>query len=360
MGNALIIVSDDVCEDGCAFTIGWVMFGIIFMLIVISICSIYHVICSIYHVICSIYHVICSIYHVICSIYHVICSIYHVICSIYHVICSIYHGFCSISDVDRQKQPEIATNENKKELSQCEDTTGNLYDAISVHFPLIVTIEKIPILHNVGLFSSPTSRTSCVVSVDIYAISTVEINKSIAQVFPSPSIKERELICYCDGSYSHYKQIGHSGFRASDGEHRVRRYYPCHPKNGSTETEVLAAFLAIQYALEKHYNTLIIYTDNSKVEQLLTRPKKKDNINYPQFGQIINQYKNNKINNHVIKVVRVRGHTSRYEQKKCKTNYEFAKIDQTVRKKTRQCKARWWGRSGGIYYYYWYEPLRYS
>ncbi|CAF4544781.1 unnamed protein product [Rotaria socialis] len=267
MGNALIIVSDDVCEDGCAFTIGWVMFGIIFMLIVISICSIYHVFCSIYHVICSIYHVICS-----------------------------------ISDVDRQKQPEIATNENKKELSQCEDTTGNLYDTISVHFPLIVTIEKIPILHNVGLFSSPTSRTSCVVSVDIYAISTVEINKSIAQVFPSPSIKERELICYCDGSYSHYKQIGHSGFRASDGEHRVRLYYPCHPKNGSTETEVLAAFLAIQYALEKHYNTLIIYTDNSKVEQLLTRPKKKDNINYPQFGQIINQYKNNKINNHVIKV----------------------------------------------------------
>ncbi|CAF2086989.1 unnamed protein product [Rotaria magnacalcarata] len=325
MGNALIIVSTGVCEDECVLTIDWFIVPIIFMLIVISICSIYHVICSIYHVICSIYHVICS-----------------------------------IDNVDRQKQPEIITNENKKELSQCEDATTNLSDAISVHFPLIVTIEKIPILHNIGLFSSSTSRTSCVVSVDIYAISTVEINKSIVQLFPLSSIKERKLICYCDGSYSHYKQIGHSGFRDSNGELRVRPYYPRHPKNGSTETEVFAAFLAIQYAKEKRYNTLTIYTDNSKVEQLLTRPKKIDSSNYPHICQIINQYKNNKINNNVINVVRVRGHTSNYEQKTSKTNCEFAKIDRTVRKKNRQCKARWWIRFRGIYYYYWYEPLHYS
>ncbi len=42
---------------------------------------------------------------------------------------------------------------------------------------------------------------------------------------------------------------------------------------------------------------LIIYTDNCKVEQLLKRLKKKDNINYPDICQILNQYEKQKGNN---------------------------------------------------------------
>ncbi|CAF1148811.1 unnamed protein product [Rotaria sordida] len=206
---------------------------------------------------------------------------------------------------------------------------------------------------------TPKSYTICITHVNIYAIPSVEIDKPINQVFPS--IEERKLICYCDGSYSHSMQIGHSGFRTSNGMCRVHFFSPRDPKNGSTDTEVLAAYLAIQYALEKHYNTLIIYTDNSKVEQLLKRPREKDTINYSNFFQILNQYQNQKGNNS-IQVVRVRGHTSKSEQKKCRIKYEFAKIDQIVRKRTRQYIKRWCisFKQTYYYYYYWSRPVHNS
>jgi ribonuclease HI len=190
------------------------------------------------------------------------------------------------------------------------------------------------------------------VSVDIDAIPPVKINKSLDPIFSS--IEERKLICYCDGSYSHYMQIGYSGFLASNGTYRDQFFSPRDPRCGSTDTEVLAAFLAIQYALEKHYHTLVIYTDNSKVEQLLKRPRENDYMNYPNICQIFNQYKKQK-GNTAIQVIRVRGHTSICEQQKCKIKYQFAKIDRSVRRKTRQYIRKWWIRFEQNYYH-WYKP----
>ncbi len=103
---------------------------------------------------------------------------------------------------------------------------------------------------------------------------------------------------------------------------------------------------------------LIIYTDNSKVEQLLKRLKKKDNINYPDICQILNQYEKQKGNN-TIQVIRVRGHTSIGEHRKCKIKHEFAKIDRTVRRKLRQYIKRWWIQLEQNNYY-WYKPVCHS
>jgi len=143
------------------------------------------------------------------------------------------------------------------------------------------------------------------------------------------------MIYYIDGSYSHSTHIGHSGFRASDGSNTVQRYSPQYPRRGSTESEVYAACLAIQHATKNHCTQLIIRTDNSKVEQLLCRPKNKDHYDYPVFCQILNQYRQENPNN-IIQVERVRGHTTRYEQNQCEIKREFAIIDRLVRKKNRQ------------------------
>jgi ribonuclease HI len=255
-------------------------------------------------------------------------------------------GICGVYYIYRQKQNKKRTNQNDELLPRCENTIITSSDAI-------IPIKQIEIYRGICLFSTLKSR---IISVDIYAARTIEINKLSDEI--CPSIEERKLICYCDGSYSHYMQIGYAGFRASNGAYRIRFFSPHDPRYGSTHTEVLAAYLAIQYALEKHYNALIIYTDNSKVEQLLKRPKEKDKINYLNICQILNRYKNQKGNN-TIEVIRVRGHTSICEQQKCKTKHEFAKIDQTVRRKTRQYIKRWW-ISFEQNYYYWYKPVCYS
>jgi hypothetical protein len=54
-------------------------------------------------------------------------------------------------------------------------------------------------------------------------------------------------------------------------------------------TWILAARVALRYTAKYHYDKLIVYTDNSKVEQLLKRPKKKDYNNYPKFFKVLNQ-----------------------------------------------------------------------
>jgi len=258
-------------------------------------------------------------------------------------------SICGVYYIYRQQQRQRRINQNKEHLPRCEDTIMNLSDGI-------IPIKQIEIHHDLCLFSIPKSRVACINNVDIYAVPTVEINKPLDQVFPST--EERKLICYCDGSYSHCMQIGHSGFRASNGVYRVRFFSPDDPRCGSTYTEVHAACLAIQYALEKHYNQLIIYTDNSKVEQILKCPKKKDKIKYPNICQILNQYKKQKDNN-AIQVIRVRGHTSICEQRKCKIKHEFAKIDRAVRKKTRQYIRRCCINFQQNYYY-WYKPVYHS
>ncbi len=250
--------------------------------------------------------------------------------------------------VYRRKQRREKINENNELLSRCENKIVNSSEAI--------TMKQIEIQYYISLYWIPKTGITCINSIDIYARPTVEINQPIDQIIPS--IEEQKLICYCDGSYSHDMQIGYGGFRASNGFDRIRFSSPREPRYGSTDTEVLAACLAIQYALEKQYNSLVIYTDNSKVEQLLKSPKKEDNINYPDICQILNQYGKQKGNN-TIQVIRVRGHTSIGEQRKCKIKHEFAKIDRTVRRKTRQYIKRWWIQFEQNYYH-WYKPVCHS
>jgi ribonuclease HI len=306
MGTALITVRADLYEDGCGLTIDWFPFGIIFVKILLVIWSVYYY-------------------------------------------------------IYRKKQHQRRTNQTDECVLRYEGTITNSPNGIEIYSLLIIPNSPSK-QNNIGrdfyLFSISKSRTICVASVDMYVEFTVEITEPIIEhVFPS--IDERKLICFCDGSYSHSMQIGYSGFRASDGTSRVRFFSPRDPKNGSTGTEVRAAYLAIRYALEKHYSVLIIHTDNSKVEQLLKRPKEKDNINYSYICQILNQYRKQQGDN-AIQVVRVRGHTSRYEQGKCKIKYEFAKIDRMVRKKTRRYIKKWWNNFEQTYHLYWDTPVHYS
>jgi ribonuclease HI len=166
-----------------------------------------------------------------------------------------------------------------------------------------------------------------------------EISQIISNNFPLEeeiSIEPpRQLVCYCDGSYSHQTQTAFSGFRASNG---FSKYHRC-PRSGSTESEVFAACLALQYAAKYHYDKLILYTDNSKVEQLLKRPKKKDYNNYPKFSKVLNQC-HHEIADFRIRVERIRGHPTRLEQQQCATKREFAKVDRKVRQKRRRSERK--------------------
>ncbi|CAF0989039.1 unnamed protein product [Rotaria magnacalcarata] len=126
--------------------------------------------------------------------------------------------------------------------------------------------------------------------------------------------------------------MGHYGFRASNRKCSIRFISPHDPKHGSTDAEVHAARLAIQYALGEQYNKLIIYTDNSKVEQLVKCPAQKDAITYHKICDSMNKFQKQN-NKNYIQVIRVRGHTSIDELQKCKAKHEFAKIDQAVREK---------------------------
>jgi hypothetical protein len=185
------------------------------------------------------------------------------------IFVSILTSIWSIYYVYKRKQRRRRTNQNDEHSRRCEDT---------IMMASVIPNKQVKIHCNACFFTTPKSHSAYITGVDIYVEPIVEINKPVDQVFPL--FEERKLICYCDGSYSHKMQIGYSGFQASNGAHLVRFFSPSDPKYGSTDTEVLAAYLSIQYALENHYNTLIIYTDNSKVEQLLKRPKEKDNISY--------------------------------------------------------------------------------
>jgi ribonuclease HI len=154
--------------------------------------------------------------------------------------------------------------------------------------------------------------------------------------FP-PNVKtstesSRQLICYCDGSYSYKSRIGYSGFLASNGYSKYRFCPLRKRRSGSTETEVFAACLALQYTAKYNYDTLIIYTDNTKVEQLLKRPKEKDYNDYPKFFEAHKQcYEGN--DQFHLRVEHARGHTTWYEQQQCSTKREFAMVDRQVRRK---------------------------
>ncbi|CAF4070764.1 unnamed protein product [Rotaria sp. Silwood2] len=237
---------------------------------------------------------------------------------------------------------------------------GNKYP---VEIPNLIQSMVLINLHNeifneLSLFSTVETSTESIESINFYVLPTEKIVKINDQSLPS--IEQRELICYVDGSYSHRMQIGHSGFRASDGSSTVQRYFPKCSRRGSTESEVFAVSLAIQHAFKNCYNTLTIYTDNSKVEQLLCRPKDKDSCDYPVFYQSLFQYQQQKSNNN-IRVERVRGHTTRYEQSQCDTKREFAKIDRIVRKKNQRYIRRQQIKYEKYYpSYYAYNAFTYS
>jgi ribonuclease HI len=146
-----------------------------------------------------------------------------------------------------------------------------------------------------------------------------------------PKRLSRQLICYCDGSYSCETQIGYSGFRTSNG---FSKYCRC-PYGGSTESEVFAACLALQYTAKYQYDTLTLYTDNSKVKQILTQPKGKDHNNYPTLFKALRQcHKGSE--QFRIRVEHVRGHPTWYEQQQCPIKREFAKVDRQVRRRRQQ------------------------
>ncbi|CAF0805517.1 unnamed protein product [Adineta steineri] len=259
------------------------------------------------------------------------------------IICSIYYIY-----LQQQRRP-TKTKQDERCLQPYENKIIKTLDPDPVDISS-VSYKQIYINYDLDLFLILTSGFIDITSVEIYSEPTIEITQPITeQVLLSNA--ERKLICYCDGSYSRYMSIGTSGFRASDGGYRYRLFSSGDPRYGSVDAEVQAAYFAIEYASKKHYNKLVIYTDNSKVEQLLKRRKPKDCNYYPDICQILDQC-NNQPDKITIEVNRVRGHTSRYEQKNCKTKAEFAKIDRTVRKKTRQFIKKYRLRFQPVYYNY--------
>jgi hypothetical protein len=231
---------------------------------------------------------------------------------------------------------------SRRELKLCQPCDQHILTDVRFTV-IIISCNQIP-----NALCSFSAMKSCMVSINLCIASPKQIAEFDNQIISS--IDRRELICYIDGSYSHCMQIGHSGFRASDGSNIVRRCSPQCPRKGSTESEVFAACLAIQYAVKNRYNSLIIRTDNSKVEQLLCHPKNKDNFDYPDFCQSLNQYREENQNN-IIQVERVRGHTTRNEQNQDEKKCEFAKIDRLVRKKNRQYIRRQQMKSARFYSY---------
>lgn len=187
----------------------------------------------------------------------------------------------------------------------------------------------------------------------IHTTSNNNNNKSCEQIETKIWIDQQKLIYYIDGSYSHRMQIGHSGFRTSNGSSLVHYYSPQCPKRGSTESEVFAAYLAIQHAMNNCHNLLIICTDNSKVKQLLSRPKIKDTYEYPSFCHMLNTYREENKQN-IIQVEYVRGHPTRSEQNQCELKHEFARIDRLVRNKNRRY-IRQQRIKSERYYLYWYS-----
>lgn len=166
----------------------------------------------------------------------------------------------------------------------------------------------------------------------------------------------RPLICYCDGSYSHRNQIGYSGFRASNGFSKYRSCPLRRPRSGSTESEVFAACLALQYTAKYHYDELILYTDNSKVEQLLKRPKHLDYYDYPRFFNALDRcYEGN--DDFSIRVEHVHGHPTWYEQEQCSTKREFAKVDRQVRWQRQRHEYKYNNTYGIAYSYRYYNKL---
>jgi ribonuclease HI len=232
-------------------------------------------------------------------------QIIFIIALILVIIWSISYGFI------RGKQ----TTAKAISFVNCEDTSIN-----SIEQQEEETVNTIPIssvcASESNQIDKPTSEVPIIAS-NAFPIDEENTRRS-----------SRLLSCYCDGSYSHRNQIGYSGFRTSNGFSNCRR---C-PRRGSTESEVFAACLALEYTAKHDYDRLILHTDNSKVEQLLKRPKaNKDYNDYPQFFTALDQCR--KKQGFDIHVERVRGHTTRYEQQQCSTKREFAKVDRQVRRK---------------------------
>ncbi|CAF4530630.1 unnamed protein product [Rotaria socialis] len=268
------------------------------------------------------------------------------------IVVSIMYDICRPKHHRRIHQNHQCLSTSQKSTRKLSNVSQNNSEPIFHHIVSAETKNH----RNISLFSNPKSDRIYITTMNICTVHTVDTNKSINPVFPS--IEERTLICYCDGSYSHCMKIGHFGFRASNGKCSIRFISPHDPKHGSTDTEVHAACLAIQYGLGKQYNELIIYTDNSKVEQLLKRPTKNDAISYYNICESLNRFQKQNHNNS-IQVIQVRGHTSIDEQQKCKTKHKFAKIDQAVRKKTRQYIKRRRCINIEQTSYYWYQYIHY-
>lgn len=153
------------------------------------------------------------------------------------------------------------------------------------------------------------------------------------------STNGKKFACFVDGSYSMKFGFGHSGFRSSDGFQKVSRIFPQNRRSGSTESEVWSAFLAIKYAIKTNQKSLLIYTDNTKVEQLIKRPRARDRSQNREFADVLKEFRE-KHGDGSINVARIKGHTNREQQNVSAVDNEFAKIDRKVRSKTRKYISR--------------------
>lgn len=111
-------------------------------------------------------------------------------------------------------------------------------------------------------------------------------------LWPVEPIDDAVLIFFIYASYSSLVRIGRAGSHCSDGHRLARRYLSRCLRRGSTETVS---------------QSLLIYTDNTKVEQLSNRPRTRDQRHYPELFQILHRHRNS-IQNTSIDVERVRGH----------------------------------------------------
>ncbi|UJR38525.1 hypothetical protein I4U23_031193 [Adineta vaga] len=238
-------------------------------------------------------------------------------------------------------------------LRQYKKTLVKSLDTILIeHSPMIpipmISIKQDIILNDYYIFS--ILPNICNIAMDIEVERIIEIRQHFPEQIIS-LIEEQILVCYCDGSYSHRMKIGHSAFLTSNGTRRYSSVVPYDSKHGSMDSEVLAAYLAIQYAFENCYTKLRIYTDNSKVKQLLQRRKQKDYMRHSDICRMLGLYEN-KYGQNAIEVIQVPGHPTKFEQKCCKIKQNFAKIDRFVRKKTRQYTRRRWIQFEQTYYVY--------
>ncbi|CAF1403566.1 unnamed protein product [Didymodactylos carnosus] len=148
-----------------------------------------------------------------------------------------------------------------------------------------------------------------------------------------PQVVEYQTIhkYYSDGSYDARLKFGVAGY-SYENRINTKKYYDV---RNCAECEVLAATMALKHAKNKIQNTqdiMLLFTDNSKVEQLFSYLKEYDQNDYPEFIKAYKQVKCKKIAVHIAGHSDPVGRTIDEEH--------FAKVDERVNGELRLYKRR--------------------